>query len=308
VIVASGESRVVGRAFYAAAMSNVSPANAVQQTYWNEPGGDAWTQWQERLDLQLAPFGHAAIDAVAPQSGERVLDIGCGCGDTTLQAAALVGTSGTVTGVDISATMLSRARERAARASVQNVQFVEADAQVAGTADTGGPFDAAVSRFGVMFFADPVAAFTNLASLVRPGGRLAFVCWQVPDHNAWMSGLTREVATLFPPQSPPDPHAPGPFAFADPDRTRDIVQSGGFANVAVEPCTRAIRLFGTDDFDVAVEGSLTVGGAARLLLNGTAAQRAEARVMAEREMRTMWGEGGAVVDAAGWLVTAQRPQ
>lgn len=288
-------------------MSNVSPDNEAQQNYWNEPGGTAWTRWQARMDLQLAPLGLAVIEAVAPRHGERVLDIGCGCGDTTLQVDTLVGPSGTATGVDISAPMLDRARERAAESGLENTRFLEGDAQVATARDLGGPFDAAISRFGVMFFADPIAAFANIASLVHPGGRLGFVCWQAPALNPWMSNLGREVATLFPEQPPPDPHAPGPFAFADPVRTQDIVRSGGWANVSVEPCVRAMRVFGTDDFDVAVEGSLTIGGAARLLSSATAEQRSEARAIAERVMRSFWSDDGAVVDGVCWLATAQRP-
>jgi SAM-dependent methyltransferase len=288
-------------------MSSVSPDNEAQQHYWNEPGGNAWTRWQERMDLQLAPLGLAAIEAVAPLPEERVLDIGCGCGDTTLQVGALVGAGGTATGVDISAPMLARARERAAESGLGNTVFLEGDAQVATARDLGGPFDAALSRFGVMFFADPVAAFANIASLVQPGGRLGFVCWQPPARNPWMSELAREVATLFPEQPPPDPHAPGPFAFADPDRTHDIVRSGGWADVSVEPCVRAMHVFGTDEFDLAVEGSLMIGGAARMLAAATAEQRSAARVIAERVMRSLWGDGGAVVDGACWLVTARRP-
>jgi SAM-dependent methyltransferase len=288
-------------------MTKVSPDNEAQRSYWNEPGGNAWTAWQERMDLQLAPFGLAAVEAIVPLHGERVLDIGCGCGDTTLQVAELVGPSGSATGVDISSTMLARARERATQSGVANAHFVEADAQVATVGDLGGPFDAVVSRFGVMFFADPGAAFANIASLVRPGGRLGFVCWQPPDMNGWMSDLAREVATLFPPQPPLDPHAPGPFAFADPVRTHEIVRSGGWADVSVTACVRPMRVFGTDDFEVAVEGSLTIGGAARLLVDATADQRFAARAIAERVMRSRWGDDGAVVDGACWIVTAQRP-
>ena len=300
-----GTSR--GAVLYGCGMSNVSADNEAQQHYWNEPGGSAWTTWQERMDLQLAPLGRAVIEAVTPREGERVLDIGCGCGDLTLQVAELVGPSGTATGVDISAPMLARARERATRSALAHTHFLEADAQVVNADDLGGPFDVAVSRFGVMFFADPIAAFANIASLVSAGGRLGFVCWQAPDLNPWMSTLAREVATLFPPQPPPDPHAPGPFAFADPARTREIVRAGGWANVSVTSCVRKMRVFGTDDFDVAVDGSLAIGGAARLLLNATAKQRSEARAIAERVVGSFWATGGAFVDGACWLVTAQRP-
>jgi len=157
-------------------MSNVSPDNEAQQNDWNEPGETAWTRWQARMDIQLAPLGLAVIEAVAPRHGERVLDIGCGCGDTTLQVDTLVGPSGTATGVDISAPMLDRARDRAAESGLENTRFLEGDAQVATARDLGGPFEAAISRFGVMFFADPIAAFANIASLVHPGEAASASC------------------------------------------------------------------------------------------------------------------------------------
>ncbi len=287
-------------------MTKIAPENEAQQQYWNEPGGAVWTEWQERMDTQLAPLGDAAIQAVAPQTGERVLDIGCGCGHTTLQVAELVGANGAAIGLDISLPMLGRGTERATRAGVNNATFRAADAQVVSADEIGGLADAIVSRFGVMFFADPQAAFTNLATLVRPGGRLAFVCWQSPGSNAWMSGLGRELAGLFPDQPPIDPTAPGPFAFADPDRVRSILSAGGWSNVHVASCVRTMQLFGATDFETAVDGSLRIGGASRLLIGASADVKAQARVAAERVMRGMWAEGGAFVDGVCWLVTATR--
>lgn len=284
----------------------VAPENADQQKYWNEPGGAVWTQWQEQMDIQLAPLGRAAIDAVALQLGERVLDVGCGCGDTTLQLAERVGPEGSVVGLDISEPMIGRASQRAAEAGLPNVSFLLGDAQVATVADIGRPMDAVVSRFGVMFFADPTAAFANLAEMVKPGGRLSFVCWQAPNTNAWMAALGRELMTMFPDQPPADPLAPGPFAFAGPVRTRNILEGSGWSAVEVVPCIRSMQLFGTDDFDTAVDGSLLLGGASRWLLNASPQQRAEARTIAEHVMRTFWAEGGAIVDASCWLVTATR--
>lgn len=289
-------------------MNAVAPENEAQQQYWNEPAGKVWTTWQEHMDRQLEPLGLAAIDAAAPAAGENVLDVGCGCGHTTLQIAERVGReSGKATGADISASMLARAAERAVATGTENARFVVADAQVATAAAVGGPFDAVVSRFGVMFFADPIAAFTNLGALTRPGGRLSFVCWQAPSQNAWMSTLGRELRDILPEQPPVDPLAPGPFAFADPARVRLVVESGGWANVSVDPCVRTMQLFGTDDFVTAVEGSLLIGGAARLLAGATEDQRTQAHAIAERVMRSFWSDGGALSDGACWLVTAKRP-
>ncbi len=289
-------------------MNAVAPENEAQQQYWNDPAGKVWTTWQEHMDRQLEPLGLAAIDAVAPGPGEHILDVGCGCGHTTLHLAAAVGTSGKATGVDISSSMLIRAAERASEVGAANCRFVVADAQVATAAAVGGPFDAVASRFGVMFFADPIAAFTNLGSLTRPGGRLSFVCWQAPSQNAWMSTLGSELRAILPEQPPFDPLAPGPFAFADPARARHVVESGGWANVSVDPCFRTMQLFGTEDFETAVEGSLLIGGAARLLAGATEDQRTQARAIAERVIRSFWSDGGALSDGACWLVTAQRPK
>jgi SAM-dependent methyltransferase len=288
-------------------MRNVSPDNEAQLRYWSEPGGRAWTRLQQGMDIQLGPFGVAVVDALTPTRNERVIDVGCGCGETTLQVAALVGPEGSATGVDISAPMLARARERAARSKVVNVEFLETDAQVAPATDVGAPFDAVVSRFGVMFFSDPVAAFANIRSWVAPEGRLAFVCWQAPEANPWMSNLAREVAARLPPQPPLDAGAPGPLAFADPVRTEEILRSSGWDDVSVTPCLRTMQLFGTDDFESAVDASLEIGATSRLLADATADQWSEARAVAERVVRSVWSDGGALMDGSAWLVTAKRP-
>jgi SAM-dependent methyltransferase len=285
-------------------MTQSAPENEAQREYWNKPGGSVWTEWQERMDLQLAPLGHAALDAMQLQPGERIIDVGCGCGDTTLQVATAIGREGTVVGLDISEPMLARATQRSS--SLPNISFVAADAQVVSVEQLGGPADGIVSRFGVMFFADPVAAFTNMLSFVRPGGRLSFVCWQAPVSNSWMSMLGRELASMFPGQPPVDPTAPGPFAFADPDRVRTILGAAGWSDVTVAPCVRAMKLFGTDDFQTAVEGSLRLGGAGRLLVGATDEQKLQARGIAETVMRSMWTEGGGMVEGSCWVVTARR--
>ena len=161
-----------------------SGPNAEQITYWNEQSGPKWVALDGRLDALISPYGDRALERTKPALGERVLDVGCGCGRTTLELAARVGSPGSVTGIDISTVMLARARERARKSGAQNVRFENADVQT--HAFEPGSFDLAFSRFGVMFFADPVAAFANLRGALAPGGRLAFVCWQPLANNPWM--------------------------------------------------------------------------------------------------------------------------
>jgi len=235
-------------------------ANADQITYWNETAGPVWVAMQDALDAQLRPFGEVAMAALAPREGERLIDVGCGCGDTTLTLARRVGAGGAVTGADISGPMLAVARSRAEAANVAQARFIQADAQT----HAFEPADGVFSRFGVMFFADPAAAFANLRGALKPGGRLAFVCWRTLGENPWMSTPGAAVAALLPaPAAPPDPHAPGPFAFGDHDRLRGLLKAGGFADIAIERHEAQIRW---PDLDTAVRLALRVGPA------GTAAR------------------------------------
>lgn len=158
--------------------------NAAQADYWNATAGQTWTQDHEALDRQIAPLALEALRALAPAAGERVLDVGCGCGQTTLDIAARVGSNGSVTGIDISAPMLEIARQRLLPVAAGRVEFRQADAQGAHLGRSS--FDAAYSRFGVMFFSDPVAAFINIRNALKPDGRLGFVCWRPLEANRWM--------------------------------------------------------------------------------------------------------------------------
>jgi len=206
--------------------------NAEQRHYWNETAGPKWVAFQAQIDDHIRPFGHRAIDRAAPREGEHLLDVGCGCGETTLDLGRRVGANGSATGVDISAVMLRRAQQRAEETGLRNVRFVEADAQT--HAFPPGSFDALYSRFGVMFFADPPAAFANLRRALRPGGRLAFVCWQAVQKNPWMfvpmAAAMQHIALPLPAGA----DAPGPFAFADRDRVARILAQTGFVDVEIE--------------------------------------------------------------------------
>jgi len=203
------------------------PANAAQRDYWNDRVGRTWAEFHAQLDRQIEPLGRAAMAALAPTAGERFLDIGCGGGQTAVELAVRVGPKGLVVGVDISSLLLEVARQRRRTADAAPIEFQLLDAQ---TADLGhGRFDAAFSRFGVMFFSDPVAAFANIRRALKPAGRLGFVCWRALQDNPWMQEPLAAVLPLVPPIPPVDPLAPGPFAFADPGRILGILRAAGFA-------------------------------------------------------------------------------
>ena len=278
----------------------MSAANAAQVAYWNETAGRTWADLQDRIDRQIRPLGLAAMERLAPASGEQVLDVGCGCGDTSLELARRVGPEGGVLGLDISAPMLEVARGRAEAAGARNLAFHEADAQ---TAALPGGSDAVFSRFGVMFFADPTAAFANLRSALRPGGRLGFVCWRPLAENLWMRLPAETAAGLVPPAPPPEPGAPGPFAFADPDRVRRILAEAGFTGIDLTPHDEAI---GGLDLEGTVAMSFRVGPLGAILRERPdLAPLLRERV---REAVSPWLRGDAVyMPSATWLVSAQNP-
>jgi SAM-dependent methyltransferase len=207
-------------------------ANAAQIDYWNAVAGETWSQFHEQLDRQIEPLGLEALRVLDPNAGERVLDIGCGCGQTTVALAQRVGPEGAVVGLDISRPMLKIARKRSLPDGACRPDFREADAQ---SDDLGAAaFDAAFSRFGVMFFSDPIVAFANVRSALKPNGRISFVCWRPFQENAWMRIPMEAAQPFLDPTPAMDPLAPGPFAFADPDRVRSILGSAGFEKVTVD--------------------------------------------------------------------------
>ena len=172
--------------------------NAVQIENWNNASGRTWAQYQEALDRQIEPLGAQAIRVLAPRAGERILDIGCGCGHTTVELAQRVRPGGLVLGVDVSVPMLEVARRRPLPQADFQVAFQQADAQCDALGEAA--FDAAYSRFGVMFFSDPVAAFANIRLALKTGGRLSFVCWRPLEQNEWMK-VPLEAALPFLPSA-----------------------------------------------------------------------------------------------------------
>jgi SAM-dependent methyltransferase len=227
--------------------------NAAQIAYWNESAGPSWVAAQDALDAQLRPLGLKAMAALDPRPGERLIDVGCGCGDSSLELARRVGEGGAVLGADISAPMLAVARRRAEAAGLSWATFIEADAQT----HAFEPADGVFSRFGVMFFADPTAAFANLRRALKPGGRVAFVCWRPLADNPWMTVPMLGVAPLLPEPPPaPPPGAPGPFAFADGERVRGILEGAGFTDIAIDASDQPM---GQGDLATAARMALSVG-------------------------------------------------
>ena len=201
-------------------------ANEAERQRWNDERWVAVWPKREALTDAIAPF---LLEALALQPGERVLDVGCGGGKPTIAAAQIVGSSGTAVGSDFSVPLIDLATRRAAEAGVDNVSFCVADVQHESPA--GGPFQVVMSQFGVMFFDEPVAAFTNIHAHLEADGRIAFACWQHDDRNPWFVGTA--LAGLAPPPPAPAPgKSPvGPFTLGDHERTRRILESAGFANV-----------------------------------------------------------------------------
>jgi SAM-dependent methyltransferase len=279
--------------------------NAQQIEYWNEVSGARWVEMNHVIDAQIAPLGEAAMERAAPVSGERVLDVGCGCGQTSLQLAERVGADGQVVGIDISAVMLERARERAKQAGLSNLEFRNVDAQIEPFESS---FDLLFSRFGVMFFASPEEALANLLSVLRPGGRLTFLTWQPLAANPWMHVPLAAAAKHLPPTGPPpDPTAPGPFAFADSARVERILAGAGFEDVAHESLERELLIGGGKTLDETVSFMLQVGPVAGALREADDDVRARVLPEVRKAIEPFYDESGVRMSASTWIVSARRP-
>ncbi|MEP9386249.1 class I SAM-dependent methyltransferase [Mesorhizobium sp. KR9-304] len=279
-------------------MEQSSQPNLQQAALWNDGSGKAWVDLQPVLDEVLAPFERLVVDAGYPGEGGAVLDIGCGAGATTLAMARRVGKSGRCVGVDISEPLVALATARAQAERTANAEFVAADAQT--YAFEPGRFDAVVSRFGVMFFDDPVAAFANIRRAARPGGRLAFVAWRSPAENDFMTAAARAAAPFLPPAPPPDPNAPGQFAFADGAKVSRILEASGWSSIEVERAD--VRCETSEDNLMTYVTRLgPVGAALREVDRATAEKIMASLPPAFAGFRK---DGAARFNAACWLVKA----
>ncbi|HVZ73094.1 MAG TPA: class I SAM-dependent methyltransferase [Polyangia bacterium] len=288
-----------------------APRSPLATPAFSAQAGEAWVRLEDRTDAQIDPFGRAAIARLAPVTGERVLDVGCGCGQTLLELAECVGPSGRVVGVDVSAPMLTRARERVAGHAEHGAQIdcVLADAQTHALPPES--FDALYSRFGVMFFEDARAAFANLRRALRPGGRLAFVCWQALAKNDWARLPYEAVLRLLPPEATPEmfqPGRPGPFAFGDADRVRAILADAGFVDVEVAPHEGPLHLGGAATLDEALDYCLHIGPAARATLNAPEPLRPTLAAAIRASLASYASPRGVWMPSATFVVTARSPQ
>jgi SAM-dependent methyltransferase len=279
----------------------VAPENQAQAELWNAPVNRRWATEQERLDAVLDQLDDVALPHAALRPGERVVDIGCGCGSSTLRLARLVGPSGSVLGLDLSRIMLERARERAR--DLPQVVFEQADASLYPFA---GEADLVYSRVGVMFFGDPEAAFANLRRALRPAGRLCIVTWRSWDENPWYQVPMRAAAAVLAMPEPPPKGAPGPQQLAEADRLSAVLRAASFTDIALHPYDVPLRLTraGLDD---AVDFALLAGPLARALFETGNDPAAVARVRAAvREALAEHASGSTVtLGSAFWVATAR---
>lgn len=277
--------------------------NIEQIEYWNEHGGAKWVALHDRINSQIEPLGRLAMDRGRISPGDRVIDVGCGCGATSLEIAQRVGSRGQVLGIDISRPMLERARAAAAQAGLGHAIFEQADAQT-GRLDVAG-FDVVFSRFGVMFFANPVAAFANLRSALRAGARLSFVCWQAAQENPWMIVPMAAALQHLPPPPLPPPDAPGPFAFADPNRVRAILSGAGFDEIQLEPIHETLTVGGMGSLDEVVDFLLQIGPTSRLLRESDPSLLPKVAASVREALEPYHTGQGLRMPSAAWIVTAR---
>ena len=280
--------------------------NADQVTYWNETVGAKWVANQERLDRVFSPLTQALIAGAAPAEGESVLDVGCGCGETSLLAAERVGPTGQVLSVDLSGPMLARAATRASQRPPGSapISWVQADAM---THVFQPQADLMISRFGVMFFADQTAAFRNLRAALKPGGRFAFICWRPRAEVEWMAWPLEQMASLLP-KPEQTTGAPGPFGLADRDATCRMLGDAGFAGVEAVPADPLLLIGGGAD---PVEGAMVMlcdtGPGAIMLREADPAIRPKAEAILRSALRTKVADGAIRFGGACWLYTGRVP-
>jgi SAM-dependent methyltransferase len=282
-------------------MNSATDAHRDQIDYWNSAGGEKWIAAQEQTDAMLAPVSRELLAHARVEPGMAVIDLGCGCGATTLELVRAASPGGRILAVDVSEPMLARARARLA--AYAQVDLVCADAAVY-------PFtlfaDLVLSRFGVMFFGDPTAAFANIRRALKPGGRLVFACWRKLDENPWMQvPLQAAYGAGIPHMSRPGPEDPGPFSFADPERVTRILTGAGFNPPRFAPADISLDIAAGRGLAAAVQQSITIGATSRALRDQPEALRLAAIRAIETALKP-YAKGPAVeLSAAIWIVESE---
>lgn len=275
-------------------------ANTEQLSAWDGDEGEHWSTHEERYDEATRVHSELLVDLAAVQPSEQVLDLGCGCGGSTRDAARAA-RGGATTGIDLSSQMLEVARRRAAEAGLDNASFVHGDAQVYGFPPA--TFDVVISRFGAMFFADPVAAFANVGGAMRPGGRVALIAWQELPRNEWLTAIRGALAQGRDVPTPPA-GTPGPFGFADPDRVRVILREAGFQDVRIDEVEAPVRLGanGDDAYGFVKELGVVRGLLQDLTPDEQEVARADLRAVIESHAVA----GGVAFGSRAWTIGAVR--
>ncbi len=284
-------------------MSGNAGANAAQQEYWNTVAGPRWVGLEGFVERRVSAVNDLLLRHSAVAAGECVLEIGCGTGAFTVPLGEAVGDRGQVVGADISDAMLAGARKRLAESGLRNVSLMQADAQT--YSFEPGRFDLIASRFGVMFFADPAAAFTNLRSTARPGGRLCFACWgPLADNRHWLIPYEVAVRKLGPP-APRPARAPGPMAFSDPEYVRSFLGAAGFAGIEIHRETPGVIASSPRE---EAEHACIMGPSGRLIdeKKPDAATVSAIRHEIEQAFAAYSNDQGSVLPSTVFLVTARR--
>ncbi len=284
-------------------MQSIHASNAAQVDYWNGKGAQRWASNHHRHDELLRPISERLLALADARPGEFVLDIGCGCGATTIEFAARVAPEGEALGLDVSELMLRLARERAPEDVP--ARFVHADAMVYEAPP--GEIDLVASQFGVMFFSDPAQSFANLRTAMKPGGRLAFACWRAARDNPWLIVPLRAAAGHAPPLPETGPEDPGPFAFADEGRIRRLLRDAGFVEIEVAPENFRLDIALGDGLDSAVEIALELGPTSRMLEDQPETARAAAAAAIRKALEAHAVGDRVPLSAAVWFVTARNP-
>jgi SAM-dependent methyltransferase len=279
-------------------MATPEEINADMLAFWNGYGGRTWVQRQAHTDTTLLPVTDALLAFASPRSGERVLDVGCGCGAPTLAFARAVGPSGRVVAMDISAPMLAEGRARAETAGLANIEWRQIDAAT----DPLDDYDLLTSAFGTMFFGDTVGAFANLRSAAAPGARLAIVCWRSLAENPWMGVPMTAVARHLPPRPEAAPNAPGMFGFCNPEHVTAVFKASGWSPPSFKKLDVDLDIAAGRGLDEAVDQTTRIG-AVNSWLRNQPTEVISAATASLRKALAAYADGAQVrLPAAMWLI------